>query len=665
MRYIIVEDNYKAIKGLFSESETDFVTGQNLFKIVEKFKSFTLDKYDIIVINCESVFSINDKPNDFKGIQLLKWLRVHLKICNRVIMTSFLTREFLLQNNPKDYILFAPSNYFLQLPFNSIELNNIKINSSAIKNETFLNNYYKAFVSPDFQISDISHSFSNEFGLHLLSNLSQQLFFNNEESEEEIIQEQLLSFSKAKLLYDLNIDSFDSVDKIIKERDKVSKALQNKKVVYIDDQGQEGWFTLMRGLLGVNNKKLVGIKPKESSKNSIDFLSTIDKIKKEKPEILFLDLRLLGDFEKDKSIEETSGAILLKLIRKWNPAIPVILTSATDRVRSLDVLSKTPYIIDAIWTKPRVDKKGFNTSKSVLELYSKVQFLCKLSNDKIGLTFKEIDYRVENDRVRNSLLPKINESFINQYDYVLFDANYFCDTYGNIKDNVLYIHAVLKQKNQNTKVVAIDDVINEVYLNSYKFKSDKNLSRISRYSSKLLSALINVNEITNLYDIVNDAVKKELSVDYESVRNNPTKQTIFHFLKIKQFVVDSQEIAEKLKERLNKEIKKNQGIVHADNVFKHLIINLINKNNNVLFISNDINCKKDIALYNNYREHIDEVFNVDYKKDEDGKYLKDKNENKIKTSSFAHNQNFKLNKKCRLISNLEFVNQLKNLGNKF
>ncbi|MCB0745318.1 MAG: hypothetical protein KDC67_15520, partial [Ignavibacteriae bacterium] len=87
MSYILVQDRTQSLKPLFPISETKTVSGNSLNDIVEKFKTLDVDKYDIIIINCEACYGSESKHTDFEGIELLKWLRIHLKICNIIIMT--------------------------------------------------------------------------------------------------------------------------------------------------------------------------------------------------------------------------------------------------------------------------------------------------------------------------------------------------------------------------------------------------------------------------------------------------------------------------------------------------------------------------------------------------------------------------------------------------
>jgi CheY-like chemotaxis protein len=656
MRYIVVNNSIDLVQSMVLQEQIKIINSLGFYEIIEEFKTLALETEDVIILNAENKFQKKDNHSDFKGVSLLKWLRVHLNNCNKIITTSFVTREYLLQNNPENYILFAPDNYFLQIPFTLDRLENILKKSQVIKNKEILIKEYKPFVSPDFKISDISHSFSNEFGIYILANLLQQVFKRREGE----LGHNNLQFSKAKMLYDLNFNVFEYQAKLINKRNSTSKLLANKKIVYVDDKGDgRGWFNLMRQLLNIDSNQLAGVKPEAlgDRENTINYSATFEDIKNHSPDIILLDLRLLGDFEKNTSIEKTSGAVLLQMIRKWNPAIPVMLTSATDRIKSYDILNKSPYNIDAIWTKPRVDNRGFNASKSLLDLYQKMKLLVKLSNDELGLVFKEIDYRVKND-----LLPKIKLNYINQYDFILFDSNYFCDTSKDIKDYILHFYSILKMEERSAKIVVIDDVMKEVYLNSHKNKGLKNkkLSRVSRYSSELLSELFNLGKIVDLYQEVDTSISRKFLAEYEPIENNFDRHNIYYSLKIKQASASSEEIAKRKTNALNEELiqRNNPTIIHADNVFKFLIKDLLQNDKKVLFISNDITCKRDIVLHYPNGKSANDYFKADYSKDENGRLILNERGSKIKTQNFRHNKSFDLNKNCKLIRNLIFIREL-------
>lgn len=656
MKYIVGNNTVNLIQSLNISEPIKIISSLDFYGIIEEFKTFNLEPNDLIILNVESKFDLKDSHLDFKGVTLLKWLRIHLKVCNKIVLTSFLTREYLLQNNPENYILFAPDNYFLQIPFTQKHLKRISEKEQLIKNQELLLKEYKAFVSPDFKISDISHSFSNEFGIYILANLYHQVIKGSEIE----LGHNNLQFSKAKMLYDLNLNLFEFKNEIIKKRKTTSKSLQSKKIVYVDDQGEgRGWFNLMRKLLDVDINHLAGIKPEilGNRENTINYTNTFEKIKNHNPDIILLDLRLLGDIEKNTSVERTTGAVLLQMLRKWKPAIPIILTSATDKIRSFDILNKSPYNIDSIWTKPRIENKGFNASKSLLDFYQKIERLVKLSNDNLGLIFKEIDYRVKND-----LLPEINQNYINQYDYILFDANYFCDTSTDIKNYLLHFYSIIKSKGVSTDVVIINDVLKEIYLNSHKNKGPKNkkLSRVSRYSSELLSEFFNCNKIIDLYQEVDQCISRKFMAEYEPIQENATRQNIYYSLKIKQATANNEKIAIRKTKELNDELEKrnNPNIIHADNIFKFLIKDLLKNDKKVLFISNDITCKREIVLHYPNGTSVNDYFKADYKKNENGEFVLNKNGRKIKTKDFRHNPSFNLNDNCKLIRNSIFIKEL-------
>lgn len=149
-------------------------------------------------------------------------------------------------------------------------------------------------------------------------------------------------------------------------------ALRNKlkdkspKILYIDDQASDGWSNIFQHIIygKENNSNFEVIQPKEKDTiNAEYFTNIVDKeIIKHNPDLILLDLRLNRESGVRVEVENLSGAVLLKEIRKHYPGIPVLMTTASNKSWSYEELQRIG--CDAFWTKEGVDT-GMTEADSV------------------------------------------------------------------------------------------------------------------------------------------------------------------------------------------------------------------------------------------------------------------------------------------------------------
>ncbi len=467
-KYYIVGDKYKSISKVFNENDNIIAVPYIGFvETINYLDNLKINEFDIIIINSEALFSNEDYYIDYKGILLLKWLRVFSKILNRILITGFVSREDLIKDNPKEFILFAPSTYFLQLPFSKDQFNNFKLNSSRIKSEDALVKNYKPFIKPDFDIQQFGHSFANKYGLYLMEKMHKN-FIDKEYLNTEIeSHEHLFEFIKADFIY--------GVENKKEQLNKIKS--KQKKILYIDDLAENGWGKLLESILGQN--VLTTIVPDINQDNYIDKIVNI--ITNKKPDTVLLDLRLGGDIEARLPINEVSGFKVLKIIKNKFPVLPVIMFSATNKAENLSALLKLGAF--GLWTKPRVEH-NLNKNLKYNELIDVLENSFNIYKNPIDEWMLETDFFLEKlYSSRQQLIKKIKKTFVYENankiprdlkpllysNFLILDTNAFRETESSDsfkKYQLMFLFLTILSRALNKKLVIIDDVLQELFIGS-------------------------------------------------------------------------------------------------------------------------------------------------------------------------------------------------------
>ncbi len=138
-------------------------------------------------------------------------------------------------------------------------------------------------------------------------------------------------------------------------REKLQK--KSLKILYIDDQANEGWSNIFQHIIYNQEKQELFkvIQPKETDKiNAQYFIDIISpEIISHNLDLILLDLRLNKESGIRIEVENLSGAILLKEIRKQFPGIPMLMTTASNKSWSYEELQRIG--CDGFWTKEGID----------------------------------------------------------------------------------------------------------------------------------------------------------------------------------------------------------------------------------------------------------------------------------------------------------------------
>lgn len=568
---------------------------------------------DIFIVNAELL-----KPIDFAGIELVKWMRIKYRLLNRIIVLGYTPFGYLMNIKPTNTILFGKGIVYRRLPFplNQVENNARKI--TPIKNEDELVKDYADLIKADFSIEGLEHSFANKYGIRLMGKAFEECTQEHFSISSSLANDNKLLISKANFIYR------DSFEEAIFNKEKINNdeftgslnlfrdlMTKNNSILHIDDEGDsENWYAFVQKLGNIKEANYKTISRSILTKDGqINTTGILDKIKEQKPTVLLIDLRLLGNKEAEESIESISGVKLIKSIREINPWLPIVVISATSKLRSLELLTKHPYNISALWSKPRVDSGKINIFEKLNDLLEKVNAaICQytIQTEKHNVV---TDFHLKKEQNNSPTPPEFHEA-----------SQYYLDTncLFSQKEISTKIHLALQkictyksETNETTspKIVVLRDVVSELQLLAFiKCKTVKEKIYThgkgieTKYReeypeesrSRLLAASYGLerlkklhqepnNKITDYQDYVDYALGN--SIEYKISEDN--KKVNLTFTKTVNYAKDENDANTK---KVELESSKAKTIIHADDVFRVVIAKKLNSSHfegKVRLITND------------------------------------------------------------------------------
>nr|WP_314802003.1 hypothetical protein [uncultured Capnocytophaga sp.] len=156
------------------------------------------------------------------------------------------------------------------------------------------------------------------------------------------------------------------------------------KIIYVDDQAQEGWAKIFQRMIyGGESDNFAVIVPQkeEDEKEIVQRISNEEKRLKENTNqivLLILDLRLKQE-KGELPIEDISGIKVLKELKKEKFSCPILITTASNKWKSYKEINRLGAL--AYWQKKGLDEQ--NDTKSLLENYfSFLKLIYVLCKDK-------------------------------------------------------------------------------------------------------------------------------------------------------------------------------------------------------------------------------------------------------------------------------------------
>jgi len=496
----ILKDGLFEIEFIFPDKDDPI----NLSELPEKIRSFISDE-SIIFINLNFKSDTQSKYQSLNGAEFLIWLRLE-GINNHCVLYSFESLHQILKRFPSYSILTSQGTTFIRLPddFALLNINQLSQEKAEVGN-------LKKCLTPLFNIEKIRHRLANIYGLFFLS-IFHETYFDNTFDRTHINSP--IDFLQIKLSTFL-LQGSSSEFKVGNLKTEISDYrtqvhVKKPTILCIDDQGEEGWFYLLKHIL-YSNPETAPFRTLNPSKSDFLTIVTTDAFYRKVQEhvkgvdCVLLDLRLAGEEEVNDNFESLSGAILLKRLHRDYPYLPIICTTASNKAYTVNkILSLGAF---SLWSKPGIDQS--QTEEAYLESYRdlvKQVFLAITKyKTKAEKLIVETQYKLH-QRVNESIPEYSVPEFFHNYDYFIPDTNIFLLESAEFTNMFLNLKSLSELKNRegDPKLVIIDDVRQELYRLSLMGSSrltitqNTNLINFIRMNRSLItSSWIESEEVVN------------------------------------------------------------------------------------------------------------------------------------------------------------------------
>ena len=337
----------------------------------------------LFIINANVLVPSRNRT-DFAGIELLKLIRLY-GMNQHVILYSFMSREQIMEQSVKHSIIFSKGVSFYRLPefINVVESPKFcKEIEEKAKNKALndLSEYFKA----EYQLPDNRHFMANWWGLLQLWNVD--VIFKKIDREEipamrkKIIDEEFLIYKEEilslqglimqyiythrkntninrELYHKLGSQYIQTMDELKYFNPKEKKEKQPPKILYVDDQAENGWAYIFKEMIywkDKQKKRLLTLPSEIYSKTADEiYKKIIETIDAEVPDILILDLRLTPNDEILTNRRELTGLTILKKLQDSLIPCPIMIVSASNK--SITFKHVVSYGAHAFWIKEGAD----------------------------------------------------------------------------------------------------------------------------------------------------------------------------------------------------------------------------------------------------------------------------------------------------------------------
>lgn len=179
-------------------------------------------------------------------------------------------------------------------------------------------------------------------------------------------------------LQDIAISTLNSDQK---KPEDLTKHLAAKKILLIDDQWEDGWYVSYCRVLYNQDSHPNFTAVKAADELRLDDNDSLLTGQPFMPDLILLDLQLNPQEDKNflRDFDKLSGARLLKKIRESHAGIPILITTASNKVWSFRELLKLG--ADAFWIKEGIDAK-FSAMESYENYNTFLNTIKKLTSNK-------------------------------------------------------------------------------------------------------------------------------------------------------------------------------------------------------------------------------------------------------------------------------------------
>lgn len=219
-----------------------------------------------------------------------------------------------------------------------------------------------------------------------------------------------------------------------KENTYAITGIEGKKIALIEDEYTKGWVEFYNCILEESKAQLV---PYTEFNKSFEKNILIEKIKKWLKlqiesggicDLYIIDLRLHDDDFYEKNPEELSGFIISEYIKKLNPGIQILISTASDKFRNFEVFIKKGINNFSIKESPENKLNKLETSYLISETQNEIRRGC--SKSYLAKIYSEIQ-NIDSNSHFLKLTDENETEFKNRvfgHGGLLYDVFYFLNS---------------------------------------------------------------------------------------------------------------------------------------------------------------------------------------------------------------------------------------------
>lgn len=295
-------------------------------------------KYDGIYVP----LCFGETLSDFLGLRLAMLIRFSKTINKHTPIVIYGEADFLdIITNECFDILKAPGIFYVHSDNKSIY--DILPSIYDVSESEYIAGLKNIHLNIPSDIGD-NHSVSNKWAIYRWAhalNISTETDFSAVEDK------------VTNSLYFKYLNAINSFRKIVNVTPKdliidSSKSGVSPKVLFIDDQADEGWYEALCSILYDKNNIGLDYLGEELKLKSCDEIIEIvkEKVSTYSPDIVILDLRLCTSDFSNRPIKDLTGNKVLRCIKQINRGIQVLIFSSTSKVWNYQYLSSAEENID-------------------------------------------------------------------------------------------------------------------------------------------------------------------------------------------------------------------------------------------------------------------------------------------------------------------------------
>jgi CheY-like chemotaxis protein len=366
------------------------------------------DGVGALLIHAHAVVTEGGRRQDLQGIELLKhvrmtpWLR-RLRSWHAIVY-SFEPLEDILRRTPGNLILLSKGVTFLRLP-DALDLTTALSRATprlsarwrGLSPREVVDNLahaipatpdsvdFRPFVAADYVPPDSAHDVSNRWGIYDLyraaveiRGLAPSTGNYPEVDQRHVLGDPVREFVDSLLGKEARyLDNDAHTMSTLSPSDRATletsvRALPDstvgKTIAYIDDEASTGWADLLTDLLldapAATRRKARFVMPASvlgdyakafgpthhDATDHVYCRKLTEWVAHERPDLVILDLRLLGSRERERPVHEASGMKVARSIRRAYPYLPILLFTASNKAETLAI--SRAFTVDDVWMKP-------------------------------------------------------------------------------------------------------------------------------------------------------------------------------------------------------------------------------------------------------------------------------------------------------------------------